>query len=245
MSDVISPAHEKQHEDEFQQMVYGISHDLGAPLRSVVRLSQLLQDRVKDKLDEKEKYWLDLIINGGEQAQAMIDGLLTYSRLINHVADIDSVNLTEIIAKVADKEIEKFYQAYIQSARNINFQYESENFVVTGVYHHWLLLIQSIVENATLYQPLDSEQDLNVICTLSMKEQRLILCVEDNGIGVSDEQKKYITRPFMRGQSPQDYPGIGMGLAFCQRIAKINDGELRFEDSPLGGLKVIYSVNVS
>ncbi len=59
-----------------QELVHGISHDMGAPIRSVVQFSQLLQNRLGERLDEKETYWLRLINESGLKVQKMIDAML-------------------------------------------------------------------------------------------------------------------------------------------------------------------------
>jgi len=68
--------------------------------------------------------------------------------------------------------------------------------------------------------------------------------VEDNGIGVTENLWPVLTTPFKRMQSDTDYPGIGMGLTYCDRIAELNGTDLTFGLSALGGLAVTSRISL-
>jgi signal transduction histidine kinase len=52
------------------------------------------------------------------------------------------------------------------------------------------------------------------------------MSVEDNGIGLSEEDAKRIFEPFVRLHDNDAYEGSGMGLATCQKIVKRHGGEI-------------------
>lgn len=244
-SDLFKQKHSVE-EHEIQQMIYGITHDMGAPLRSVIRFSELLQERLNERLDDKEKYWLELIKTGGEKAQAMVDSLLVYSRLAKSDLTIKPIELADLMLSIFDKEKSKCLVINPDRKIENNACFSDGNVSFLGVLKHWHLFFSSVFENALLYQPKSDENNtIRVNFGYYLKGTQLEIFVEDNGIGVSAIQKNDLVRPFMRGQSEQDYPGLGMGLTYCQRIARIHGGKMSFEDSVLGGLKVIYRVDIS
>ncbi|WP_444994663.1 sensor histidine kinase [Aliikangiella sp. IMCC44359] len=244
-SDLFKKKHSVE-EYEVQQIIYGITHDMGAPLRSVIRFSELLQVRLNERLDDKEKYWLELIKTGGEKAQAMVDSLLVYSRLAKSDLTIKRIELADLMLSTFDKEKSKSLRCEPNKKIESNVCFLGENVSFLGVLKHWHLFFSNIFENALLYQPKnDKNNTIKVSFGYHLKGTQLEVFVEDNGIGVSEIQKNDLVRPFMRGQSEQDYPGLGMGLTYCQRIARINGGEISFENSALGGLKVTYLVDIS
>ena len=61
--------------------------------------------------------------------------------------------------------------------------------------------------------------------------------IEDNGPGTTLSQEQLI-KPFFKGSS-QLNQGTGLGLSIVQKLLKLNNGELKFEKSEYGGLKVI------
>jgi light-regulated signal transduction histidine kinase (bacteriophytochrome) len=68
--------------------------------------------------------------------------------------------------------------------------------------------------------------------------QAVEVAVQDNGTGVAEEYYEAIFHPFRRMHSRSEYPGFGLGLAVCRRIAAANRGSIAASASALGGLCV-------
>lgn len=236
MVHIVSAPAEKTVQDEecLQQLVYGISHSMGAPLRGITQFSKLLQQTATGRLEEKEKYWFELIQQNGETAQQMIDALLRYSR----------------IATTADSEqdfsVKQLTESVIQQCvpGGATLEVDDQLHTIRSYPAQWTLLLQELLRNAVLYQPQENQHRVVIRISWFADAEDLILRVEDNGIGVNEASLELITAPFKRLQSSDDYPGIGMGLAFCDRIAQLQNGRLQFSSSDLGGLKVDYRVPV-
>ena len=69
-----------------------------------------------------------------------------------------------------------------------------------------------------------------------------IISIEDDGPGTNLSQEQLV-KPFTKG-ADQLNQGTGLGLSIVQKLIKLNDGELNFEKSSYGGLKVIISLEV-
>ena len=69
-----------------------------------------------------------------------------------------------------------------------------------------------------------------------------IICIEDDGPGTNLSQEQLV-KPFTKGGG-QLNQGTGLGLSIVQKLIKLNNGELNFEKSSYGGLKVIISLEV-
>ncbi len=232
-----SPSH-LWGQDSVQKLVYGLSHDMGAPLRSVVQFCHLLEKRLEGRLDEKERYWLQLICQGGIKAQAMVDALLRYSRLSTRHTPIIRFSLQTLVEAV----IKEIVRQKCQQCRPIRSIITAKLPDVTGSFEHWQLLLSCIIENALLYQPKnDPTHTPEVQIHVDTHGDKTRITIDDNGIGVSESRWSELTRPFMRIHNERDYPGIGMGLSFCDRIAQLHNAHLSFGHSPLGGLAVSYT----
>ena len=66
--------------------------------------------------------------------------------------------------------------------------------------------------------------------------------IEDNGPGTNLSQEQLV-RPFIKG-SDQLNQGTGLGLSIVQKLIKLNNGELNFQKSSHGGLKVIIILQI-
>ncbi len=217
-----------------QKMVHGISHDMGAPLRAVVQLSQMLKKRVADRLDERESYWLQLIEESGSHAQKMIEALLIYSRLTTQRKPDEPFLIKEIVEQAIcelNSQIEE---------GSTSIKIEGEWFEFTGCEEQWLLMFTSLIKNALLYQPKDIDHKPCIIICSKKIAGRIQISVEDNGIGVQENLWSVLTTPFKRMQSEEDYPGIGMGLTYSERVAELHGGSLNIGNSSLGGMSVTY-----
>ena len=224
-----------QDNQQLDKIIYSISHDLGAPLRAVVQFSQLLSSRLENRLDEKEAYWFRLILEGGTQAQSMLEELVRYSRLSSE-KELDQVfSLNDML----DRVIEEFKSKIVQSGAQIEVKGSISTF--KGSPSHWHLYLTHLLGNALLYQPLDTPRQPQIIVTLSQHQSHLSIVFEDNGIGVAADRFEDIVLPFKRLRTQSEYSGLGMGLSYCLEISRIHGGDLNFGLSSLGGLKVIFS----
>ncbi|MBU2708201.1 HAMP domain-containing histidine kinase [Zooshikella marina] len=230
------------NEEEFEALVYGISHDMGACLRNIASFSNMLSARLETKLNDKERYWFQILQNNAEKAQQMINALLTYSRLHQPQSSVH-INVTELLQQVFQETRQKYQSDIYQ---NIKLLSPTQIPTFIGIEKHWQLYFSNIIDNAFLYQPKSKPEHTPTIwvhCT-ELIDGMLNLTIEDNGIGVSDQQLTNLACPFMRGHSDKDYPGLGMGLALCTRIVHLHKGELQFSHSPNGGLTVSCTIQM-
>lgn len=96
----------------------------------------------------------------------------------------------------------------------------------------------NVLRNAIYYAGGDGPVDI----TLESREGSAVICVEDCGPGVSEEELPHLTEVFFRGaRSPEHRGGSGLGLAIALHCLKLCNGELRIENRTPRGLRVRLS----
>jgi chemotaxis family two-component system sensor kinase Cph1 len=68
------------------------------------------------------------------------------------------------------------------------------------------------------------------------------ISVQDNGIGIPAAQHKHIFSIFRRLHAEEDYPGIGLGLAICDRIVKQHGGSIEVRSEPDRGACFLFAL---
>lgn len=225
--------------DTLQRLVYGLSHDMGAPLRAVVQFSQLLQNSLSDRLTDKERYWFSLLQQGGSQAQQMLDALLVYSRLGSPLPPVTEFSLTELVNNCVQQQQHWYQQQQPAYSATIKVEVIPQ---IHGRRPHWKLLLEQLLNNALRFHPQQQAPEITVYC--HSHDQQLTLEVLDNGRGMSNEQWQELIYPFRRETYSADSTTLGMGLSYCQRIAELNEGQLLSKPTSSGGLRVIYTQKI-
>lgn len=218
-----------------KNLVYGISHDMGAPVRHATSFSSLLMNQASDRLTEKEMQWLQFIHNGGLRAQAQIDALLSLSRIASQASEPQETTIKDVITHSL-----KNLSIINANATIVLPEGRDDNQPLTLIQSQWSRVTQELVSNALLFQPQNTEHRAEVHISSQINRNTLTLVVKDNGIGMSEKDKQNICKPFKQ-LNGDVYKGIGMGLTYVNFIAELHQGSLTFQDSELGGTTAIYS----
>ena len=92
-------------------------------------------------------------------------------------------------------------------------------------------LLVNLITNAR--QALEGREQGQIVVRAQREHDKLLLSVEDNGPGVSDEVRYRLFEPLTTTRAK----GLGLGLALCRRIAEKHGGEIRALGSALGGAR--------
>lgn len=217
---------------DLEQFAYIASHDLQEPLRAVGGFVTLLQQRYRGSLDEKADRYIGEIVDGVSRMQALINGLLEYSRVGMRGGDLQSAPAGA---------------ALDEALANLRASIEQSGAVVTSEPLPTVCadpaqltrLFQNLVGNAIKFR---SEQPPQVHVGAEHRDHEWLFSVRDNGIGIDPQYADRIFMIFQRLHTRDKYPGTGIGLAVCKRIVERHGGRIWVESQPGQGSTFYFSV---
>lgn len=210
---------------ELEQFARVASHDLQEPLRMVAGYTQLLARRYRGRLDQEADEFIGYAVDGVARMQALINGLLSYSRVQSRTRRLEAVSISEVVEWArANLEV-----AIAEAGVRIT---QDELPVVMGDPTQLRQLFQNLLSNAIKFRG-DRRPEIHL--GAERQASRWLLSVRDNGIGIDPSQGDRVFEVFQRLHSHEEYEGTGIGLAVCQRIVERHGGEIWVEPAPHGG----------
>lgn len=227
--------------EEITNWTFAIGHDLQEPLRTLIGFSEILgtkciksgENNNPEALDECMVKYIEHIQKSAYQMQAMILGILEFTRIGKKVA-LSSIDTNQILEQVIHG-----LSAQIQ-ANNATVIFNSlPGFI--GYKSYIAQLFQNLISNGIKFAHADRAPIIKI--SAEELEDKIKFSVSDNGIGIDATNHQLIFNMFKRVQSRENYKGYGIGLAHCKRIVELHDGEIQVESSKGEGSTFHFTIS--
>lgn len=202
-----------------RRFIANASHELSTPLTSIS--SQVEVFLQKDRNAGQYKQVLESINQDVRHLNKLTQTLLKFAQASgNHGGiEIEPVRVDEILMRLPS-EIRKMDSAFSMVLSFENLPEDEDKLVVSGNTELLFSAIKNIVTNACKYS-----NDHRAIVTLFTRPGYVIISVQDYGIGIPEEELKYIFQPFYRINNSESN-GFGLGLPLSRRIIKLHYGDI-------------------
>ncbi len=219
---------------ELDRFVYITSHDLKAPLLSILGLINLAElSSNKTEVDLCLKMMKDRI-NGLE---TFISDIINYSRNVRVGIVKEHVDIKKIVSGIINEFL------FMQNVDKIYFDIDVEpqlHFVSDE--KRFSVIMKNLISNAIKYHNFDQSKP-EILIHAYKKEERLIISVKDNGEGIDPSMQSRIFEMFFRGSEKSS--GSGLGLYIVQEMLEKLQGYVKVE-SELGiGSEFLISLPLS
>ena len=217
----------EQKNNELTQFSYVASHDLREPLRTISSFVQIIQRKYDGKLDEEANKLLGFITDATRRMKNLINDLLDYSSIGKgkEMVIVDCKKLVEIIQQDLEVLIK-------DTSTTIEV---GELPKVNGFETELRLLFQNLISNGIKFSKPGIAPIIRLVAT---ELDCWTFTIQDNGIGIADENKAKIFNAFQRLHNRSEYEGTGIGLAHCKKIIDLHKGNIWVESTP--GLGSIF-----
>ena len=217
-----------------KNFLLSVTHELKSPIASVKLSLETLLKRDLEK--EKKNELLSNAINDSDRLNKLVENMLLAARIDNSTFEFhkENVNLSEYLEEGIKQTLLIFNPAQkvlLDIQPNIFFDIDKTVFPS---------IFLNLFENAVKYSPANSM--IKVI--LKQEGNAVVLSVADEGVGISEEEKKNIFRKFYRVENEEirKTKGTGLGLYIVKYLAEKHNGLILVKNnSPRGSIfEVIF-----
>lgn len=218
---------------ELEAFTYSVAHDLRAPLWAVNSYAQILQEDHIESIDDDGKQILQHIRSNAVKMGALIDELLTFSRLGRKEIDRIDVDMNDLIKSILD------------DAREINHHRATINVTQLPIIKADNTLLRQVlfnlISNAIKYSSKKEHPIIDIFTEL--KDGETVFAVKDNGAGFDMRFLDKLFKVFQRLHSDEDFEGHGVGLAIVERIIHKHGGQVWAEGKEDEGATFYFTLN--
>jgi len=207
----------EKRNQELDQFAYVASHDLKAPLRAIANLSEWIEEDIKDFLTLDTQYQMNLLRGRVHRLEALIDGLLAYSRVGRLQLNIVTVSISALLDEVIDS-----------LSPPQTFKIEIEPNIPTLLTERLPLeqVFSNLISNAIKHHPGTDGRIQISCCDMGNFYQ---FAVADDGSGIAPEYHEKVFGIFQTLEARDKSENTGIGLAIVKKIVENQGGTVWLE----------------
>ena len=216
-----------------QSLVSDISHQTKTPVANMKLYAELLEEGIARENPDREQmlFMAGEMKKQAERLEFLMQALTKMSRLETNLVTVQpekqSVEplIFQAVAQIKPKAEACEIDVKIQGNQKITACYDKK----------WSIeALYNLLDNAVKYSPRGSQVNLRV------QEYSMYceICVEDRGIGMTEEEIPKVFQRFYRGKQVQQKPGVGIGLYLVREIVKKQKGYVKIKSQPGQGSRI-------
>jgi PAS domain S-box-containing protein len=220
--------HEKNF--ELDQFVYRTSHDLRAPLTTIMGLVTLLK---KENNEATKSHYVDLIENRVQKLDMFIKSMLDYSRNTRTSTRFEVINLETLLQECIG-ELE-----YMRNFERLNIDLQIEERKIYSDAFRLKIIFSNLISNAIKYLDPTKEKSLLTI-EVKLEADQMVIRFTDNGTGIAEEYQERIFNMFYRATDQSE--GSGLGLYIVKQAATVLNGSIHLKSEAGKGTQFIVTL---
>jgi signal transduction histidine kinase len=221
-----------------KDMLFGIiAHDLKNPFHTILSSSEMLLKEYDDLSKEDKIQIIEIIQNSGRQTYKLLENLLYWSLSQTGGTDFrpEAVTLSEIITETIALHSSSASTKNVALIPRID-----EELVALCDKEMAKLVLRNLVSNGIKY----TREGGSVEIILKKRGKFAEVSVQDNGVGITKEQKINLTKVGRHSSAPgtKGEKGTGLGLLLCKEFVEKNKGQLTIESEEGHGSRFIFTL---
>ncbi len=221
----------KKLHSEMNQFVYSLSHELRGPLMSISGISKLAKLEIIDPLTRE---YFDMIDSATVKLDDYIYKMLDFYRSTKIDHKVTKVDFNEIMKQ----QMEAYHAKFDLSNFHLNIQVNQTSDFFSDEAKIRVIL-NNLFSNSVQFQKSETEQK-NINLTIEVLEEKAIISVEDNGIGIESKHHPEVFNLFTR--ATQKNVGVGLGLYMVKEAVEQMGGSIDLISVLDEGTKIIVTL---
>jgi signal transduction histidine kinase len=211
------------------QFAASAAHELRTPLTGLRLYSEMLRDGIDDP--ERLSRYADRIAEESERLSRVVTNVLSFTRLERGTLEVKTtlIDPVEVLSAIVDR----IRPAITGNGASLEFDHTGFLGTVQSDAEALGQIVQNLVDNAEKYGR--ESADRRILLTLRSEGSGIEISVRDHGPGIAPELTGRIFEPFVRGASPDQPAGLGLGLALARELARAQGAMLDHVSPPDGG----------
>lgn len=216
-----------KQKDDF---ISGFSHEIKTPMTAIIGYSDLL--RLKNCSDDVRIPALNYIYSESKRLEELSYKLLSLMKISEDKIELKDVKIKEFIEKISKKIV----------LDDIEIKLDLEEGIVKIDESLLEIVIRNLVQNAKKAEPKDD----CVYIFGNKKENKYVISVIDNGIGIPKEHIQRVTEDFYMVDKSRSRKngGTGIGLSLCKKILEFHNSKINIESEENVGTRVFFELEV-
>ena len=214
---------EKENREAQLSFFTMVAHEIRTPVSLIIGPLEKLKSTVNDKQ-------LDIIDRNAHRLLELVNQLLDFHKVEQHslVMHFASHNVNELLHSIS----ERFEPTFEQGGKQFTVVYPSERFTAIVDREGITKVISNLLANANKF----AKSRVELRCTANADDDKFIIEVADDGIGIQQEDQERIFEPFFQSQNKSGVnthhqPGTGIGLSIVKRIVDMHGGTISLQSA--------------
>jgi two-component system sensor histidine kinase GlrK len=205
-------------EQQKQQFLRHISHELKTPLSSLREGADLLAEQVAGHLSQQQHEIVEIVRQNGIELQRLIENLLDYNQLPNQQLTLEEFNLEALW-----QELLSNYRISIDK-KNLQLKLHGDVEWWRADRYKLKTTLDNLLSNAINYTP----EGGNIDIVWRTENANLVIDVANSGEPIPEEDKERVFEPFFQSASKRTGPikGSGIGLSVARECVEVQGGSL-------------------
>ncbi|MCK4282963.1 MAG: PAS domain S-box protein [Candidatus Brocadiae bacterium] len=209
---------------DLEDFTYTASHDLREPLRKIHTFGQFLAEDYGDQLSEEGREHLRHIQDAAVRMRGLIQHLLALARVGTQGAQSAPVQPQDVIGRTLDD----LSEAIRECDARVTVQEELPVVMADAV--QLGQVFQNLIGNALKFRSPERTPEIGI--TARVEDGQVVFNIADNGIGIEARFLERVFGVLQRLHQREEYEGVGVGLALCEKIIRRHGGKIWAESEP-------------